>query len=339
MHSYRITLKLHSALGTPLAADTVWGHVAWGIRYREGEAALEQWLARYDQNTEPPLIISDPLPAGFWPRPALPSAPRKAPSDIEQAIRSKTAAKVSWISHDAWQRLAAPDLDNATVEAAVAEDGRPPSAVATGVVHIGVNRLSGGTLQPDGGALFTNEQTYYDDGGRDANGQRRPVAFDVWALSPESADQVKQWFVDGLAGGYGRDAATGLGDLEVADIRSEPLPICDGANAAILLGPAVPRHDDPATGFFSFGVRCGRLGGDFALAPGMQRQKRPVRCLERGSVLITDEPAPWIGRLVAGVHPDERIRHCGLAPLLPCRLSRDTLDHPLLRRDVETAAS
>ncbi|MGB9626624.1 MAG: hypothetical protein ACPMAQ_17350 [Phycisphaerae bacterium] len=45
MNTYRLTLTLRSPLGTPLSADTLWGHVCWGIVYHEGPAALQQFLA------------------------------------------------------------------------------------------------------------------------------------------------------------------------------------------------------------------------------------------------------------------------------------------------------
>lgn len=345
MHLYRITLELRSGLGTPLAADTLWGHIAWGIRYREGEAALTQWLARYEQNVSPPLVLSDPLPAGFWPRPTLPPARLDQPPDVATAVKLKSAAKGEWINHDQWTRLIeanAQGLGPETLQTAVARqleaEAEPPSAVNASVVRIGVNRFSGGTLQPGGGALFTSEQTYHDDRAPASGRPRRLPRFDVWALSPEPETTVTWWFEDAIAGGYGRDASAGLGELEVVGVEPGSLPAPPDANAAVLLGPAVPRPVDPARGFFSFDVRSGRLGGDFAIAPGMQRQKRPLRCLQRGTVLLTESPPSWIGRLVGGVHEDRRIRHYGLAPLLPCRLSPEILEHPLLHTTREGQA-
>ncbi|HID74931.1 MAG TPA: hypothetical protein EYP56_02930, partial [Planctomycetaceae bacterium] len=107
MPGYRIELELRSGLGTPLAADTLWGHIAWGIRYRRGNQALEDWLAAYD-GPEPPLVISDPLPHGFFPRPALPRAARPAklpPKD--EADHMKRLEKRAWISWEAWGQTAA----------------------------------------------------------------------------------------------------------------------------------------------------------------------------------------------------------------------------------------
>jgi hypothetical protein len=192
------------------------------------------------------------------------------------------------------------------------------------VHHAAINRLTGGTAQPEGGTLFSIDQAYYD----------KPVRFDVWTLSPEPAETVARWFEDGLIGGYGRRASTGLGHLELIEVAEAELPAPEQPNAGVLLGPAVPQPGDPARGFFHAGIRCGRVGGDFAIGdlPGgsVQRQKRPVRCLLRGSLLHAEPPPAHVGRLVAGVHELEAIRHYGLAPLLPCRLDPALLNDPLL---------
>lgn len=61
MRQIRLTFKLVSSLGTPFLADTIFGHICWGLRYAEGEEALKQFLACYKQN--PPLLVSDGFPA------------------------------------------------------------------------------------------------------------------------------------------------------------------------------------------------------------------------------------------------------------------------------------
>lgn len=323
MNGYRLTLELRSALGTPLAADTLWGHIAWGIRYSHGEAALTEWLDRYD-TASPPLIISDPFPAGYWPRPILPGiALSDTPPTPLQADRMKSLEKHSWISHAAWKGISTSVSPEFVLDAV---DGSQPFAGASiNVVRAGINRLTGGTLQTEGGALFSSQQTYFRD---------QPL-FDVWVQSPESALQVREWFEFGLSGGYGRDASSGLGHLVLKQIDVEEIPCPPNSNAVIILAPAVPKRTDPCRGFFKMGLRHGRLGGDFSIGelPGgsMVRQKRPVQCLLPGTVLLTNDVVRSIGRVLSGVHPEvESIRHYGMAPALPCQLASDVLDHPLL---------
>ena len=326
MNTYRIQLELRSPLGTPLAADTLWGHIAWGIRYAGGEPPLLDWLSRYDGDT-PPLVISDPLPAGFWPRPAIPrpAAATSAP-DKAAAGRRKTAAKRAWISHTAWQKLSS-SLSSASLEAALAVDPVPPKPVEAAVLHAAVNRLTSGTAQDGGGTLFSSGVLCY--------GAAEPPRFDVWVRSPEPASVVQGWFEAALHAGYGRDAGTGCGQLAVTTVTAQNLPTPPNPNAAILLGPAVPRPADPASGFFTFGVRCGRVGGDFAIGllpdGSDQRQKRPVHCLLRGSVLLCSKPPLFAGQPVRGVHQVETIRQYTMAPLLPCTLHSSLIEHPVLQ--------
>lgn len=338
MATYRVTLELRSALATPLAADTLWGHIAWGIRYRQGEAALLRWLAGYEHG-EPPLVISDPLPAGFFPRPQLPPPFPARQVSRSEAAKRKSLAKVAWIDASTWTRVA-DNLSPESLQKALADTSQPGSLVEMAVTRAGINRLSQSTMQPGGAALFTEQQLYPD--------VSSPPRFDVWTISPEDPATVERWFRDGLLGGYGRDASAGLGWLEVLGISRTELPQVAHANAGILLAPTVPRRTDPARGFLRLGVRCGRLGGDFSvfgptdLEPGQPwlRQKRPVFCLVPGSVLVFGQRvARWVGRTVTHVHPQlPTIRHYGMSPVLPCRLADHVLEHRFLREQGEFPA-
>ncbi len=336
MDTHRVELELRSGLGTPLAADTLWGHVAWGIRYGKGTPGLEAWLARYDEG-DPPLMLSDPLPQGYFPRPALPPVPRPAqPPNVEEADERKRLDKLAWVSRQAWEgicHVVSPE----SVQEAVAQSKPPPMPTEMAVTRAGINRLTGGTAQPEGGTLFTAEQRYFDF--------RDPPRFDVWVLSPEPKETVEHWFADALIGGYGRDAAAGLGHLVVTAVEELPVSGPESLNACVLLGPAVPRPGDPHRGFFSIGVRAGRLGGDFAIGdlPGgaQGRHKRPVRCLLAGTVLVAQGDVPgFVGRVLPGAHPQiKAICHYGIAPVLPCRLVPELLNHPLVaRRQARTSS-
>lgn len=335
MATYRVTLELRSPLGTPLAADTLWGHIAWGIRYRQGEPALLEWLARYDHE-EPPLIISDPLPAGFFPRPQLPPPSPGRDLSPSEAANRKRLAKWAWIDAKTWESVAA-NLSPESLQDALAKTSQPASLVEMAVTRAGINRLSQSTMQPGGATLFTEHQLY-------PNVSPAP-RFDVWTISPEDQATVERWFQDGLVGGYGRDASAGLGWLEIISITQSKLPQVPDANAGILLAPTVPRHTDPVRGFMRLAVRCGRVGGDFAIfGPShldpeqpWHRQKRPVFCLVPGSVLLFGpRVAPWVGRTVTHVHPQlPTIRHYGMSPVLPCRLAEHVLGHRFLREQGE----
>lgn len=85
MHTSLARLLPLSAFGTPPKGDSLFGQLCWAARHRFGEDRLTEWLGGY-ANGAPFLVVSDALPAGHLPRPALPghwfdeidSADRKA---------------------------------------------------------------------------------------------------------------------------------------------------------------------------------------------------------------------------------------------------------------------
>jgi len=78
MCGYRLRLRFRSACGTPLQADTIFGHLCWALRYLQGEDRLQEFLSAFHDGT--PLVLSDGLPCVqsndkvryFLPAPAFP---------------------------------------------------------------------------------------------------------------------------------------------------------------------------------------------------------------------------------------------------------------------------
>ncbi|RMH24121.1 MAG: hypothetical protein D6692_14005 [Planctomycetota bacterium] len=314
MGIHRVQLRIRSRLVTPLRAETLWGHIAWSIRWHEGEDALGAWLDRYDRG-EPPLVLSDPMPSGWLPAPRipLPPLPEDAPSD-EEADRARRARKRMWIARESWEAIAH-GVSSESLFHELERSTAPASAVCGALSHAAVNRLTGGTAQEGGGTLFSTNNLFY---GADGD------TFDTWALSDEPSSDVGAIFERALSGGYGRDAASGAGDIRVIGCEESTLSTVEHANAGVLLGPAVPASADPARGYFGVDVYSGRLGGVFSIEPtpdGVdQKQKNPVTRLVRGSVIIAEPPPLVFGRVVGGVHPWAPVRHCGVTLVLPCRL-------------------
>jgi len=331
LHHFLITLRLCSGLGTPLRAETLWGHICWGIRYRSGSEFLKEWLSQYDADS-PPLVLSDPVPHGFLPRPRLPGPKASSTRPLaNEAAQRKAINRRTLISAQRMMALQS-NLTSDGLLSAIAEDSSVPAAsTEVSITQAGINRLTGGTEQPEGGALYTSPVRFYR-----SPGQNDQPLFDVYVRSPETQDNVEQWFRDGLSGGYGRDAATGRGNLQVQSISPWIPKTIPQANAVVLLGPAVPRQNDPCRGYFVPGVYSGRLGGDFAIedtpdGSGL-RQKYPVHYLQAGSVLICSSAPdevpgvpPTIGRVLSDVHPWSEIRHYGISLSLPVKLDERLL--------------
>ena len=64
MQTYRLTLQPLSALGTPLAGDTLFGQLCWTLRHQLGNDTLTSLLEGYTQG-QPFAVVSDALPQGL----------------------------------------------------------------------------------------------------------------------------------------------------------------------------------------------------------------------------------------------------------------------------------
>ena len=77
MSVYRLRLQFVSPPGTRPAADTLFGHICWGLVYEQGPDVLGEFL-KFMDGPDPPLVITGPMPADHWPMPPLPAPSPKA---------------------------------------------------------------------------------------------------------------------------------------------------------------------------------------------------------------------------------------------------------------------
>ena len=325
MNKFKLKLKLLSAVSTPLAADTLWGHIAWGIRYTKGEGELSKWLEEHDSDN-PPLVLSEPYPSGFLPVPVIPRTnSSKAPPKKEEMKSQKENRKQKLVHRRYWENLCknvTMDSLSLAIDKTLSLDPKPPKdsskyLKSSATTHAGINRFTGGTQQEDdAGALFS-VPSYFPG---------KNSSYDVYVLSPYPMETVKKWFENGLAAGYGKDASSGKGHIKVLSILSGwEITLPENPNAVMLLSNTTPVKGDPFIGFSKFTSRCGRLGGSFTVdgVPGESTsiQKRPILCLQPGSILLSDSPALYAGRTIYGVHPKKQIRHYAMGICLPVVLS------------------
>lgn len=326
MTTFRVQLALRSPLGTPLTADTFFGHICWGIAYDAGAAELRDFLAEM-ATPDPPLVFSDPLLADHWPMPVLPIpgpdayqrlfefTRARAPAGPRAAVhahdRIRAALRRAWIPHALWPRIAA-ECDAASIAAAlIATPADPEHLVSATMAHNTINRLRGRPL--DEGGLFIEELHYPTERAR----------YDVWVRTRYDLDRVRRLFENGLAAGYGRGAGTGAGRLELVALESAELPAPDAANGLVTLGTCAPAEQDPTAGFWKVDVRFGKLGGAWSAGAASDAVfKYPLVLLARGATFRAAPVPPLIGRLVPEMHPGRReVVTCGWTLTLPVRLS------------------
>ena len=72
MNWFRVTLSLSGPTATPWQADTVFGHLCWALRHRQGTSALQEFLEPFRAG-QPPILLSSGFLKGLLPRPLAPS--------------------------------------------------------------------------------------------------------------------------------------------------------------------------------------------------------------------------------------------------------------------------
>lgn len=312
MQTTCLTLRPLTALGTPLAGDTLFGQLCWTLRHQLGSDRLNTLLQGYTQG-QPFVVVSDALPHGHVPLPTLPSTTwAQAAEDAEdrKALKKKRWLRLSDMESllPTWQAKAVADKD-----VTPATDRAQP--------HNTINRRTG-TTGTGMFAPYTANQTWLAPG----------ALLEVWLVfDPQriSAQELQTALRYMGRSGYGRDASIGLGKFEVEGEPIIPAPsVPDGANAYLTLGPCAPQGLGlcPVRSHWQVTTRFGRHG-DVAVQSG-HPFKRPVLLAKAGSVFwpeSMDAGRRFIGQGLGGVAAPvslampETVQQ-GYSPVLPIAL-------------------
>lgn len=317
MQTLRCQLIPRAAFGTPPKGDSLFGQLCWAVRQRFGEDRLRALLDGYTAG-RPFLVVSDALPAGHLPRPALPGhwfepiegADRKAVKKRRWLPLDKAGTQLAgWLQHCVTDR----ELLKSTPEVG---DG---SFVETHPQpHNTLNRASGTTGRGEF-APYQMDQSWYASGAR----------LDLWLLHDPariSAAEIAELVNDMGAFGFGRDASIGLGKFEVVSIEPQALPAQPGADACLTLAPCAPQGLDwqAERSFYQPFTRFGRHG-DVAVHSG-RPFKNPVLLAQTGAVL-SPRAAPTCAFVGQGLGAEGRLSraiagtvHQGYAPVVAVRL-------------------
>lgn len=332
MQHLLLVIEPRSAFATPLKGDTVFGHLCWSLRDRRGESGLRELLQGYTEG-RPFAVVSDALPAGCWPRPAVPPT---LFGDIDPKER-KAAKKREWLRHGdfdrpigEWLGCMAEAPDDACGEMAstdAPETGRRPLTSSETRFRNSIDRRTG-TTSDEGFAPYGVPQFRYREGTRlDCH-----IVYDAERID---AEPLRQAMIDIGAFGFGRDATVGLGRFTVERCEHgghAGLPRAqDGATSWLTLAPTAPQGLGwkpercwyrPFTRFGRHGNAAVHLGNPF---------KTPVLLADRGAVLTPRslyEARLFVGQGLGGVrYPISRTLpetvHQGYAPVLGIRVPDD----------------
>lgn len=304
---FRASLRVHSAFGTPLAGDTLFGQLCWAAREQLGDAGLRQLLDGYTAG-KPWLVASDGFPAGFLPKPTLPQSLSEPNSDPE--VRKIAKAK-RWIPLCAIGRPFADMLIKAALDDEAYASKQPVVAVQS---HNTLDRLTGTTGTGDF-APYTQQQTFFAP----------DQAMEVYLVLDEARMPARmlQNLLQAIGmQGYGRDASIGLGKFSVDALEPHRFPSPAKANAFWTLAPCAPQGPGfiAEKSYWRVVTRFGRHGGRHALAANPF--KNPVLLAATGALFATTESANAMfigqglgcGSLLSKVEP--ATVHQGYAPVV-----------------------
>lgn len=303
MNTYKARIKINGRLLTPLRADTIFGHVAWGIARHEGAESLEAFLDSFA--TFPPLVMSSAFPAGCIPVPQLYNDLAN-PSDPNAYSRLKKSKRLRYIPISTINN--GNPINHDVVGEAASSLLYEETRVQT--LHNTVDRLRGGTLEEVG--LFQTRDTWlYRIDPRE--GIKRPAFLDIYIASDMDVERIDTLIRWAFESGFGAKSSSGAGWVELQGIEAFSLP--NKGNRAMALAPFVLENpaevDNLKADIF---VRHGMLAQEFGAY--MNPFKKPILFFDEGSTFVPKHEKCFIGSMVKDIHRDRRIRQHGLAPIL-----------------------
>lgn len=307
MSLYRVRIRLRAPLGTPLTSGTIFGHLCWAWRDREGEASLARWLASLP---EAPWAVSDGLPADRLPRPLLTPVPPPRPMRLDEPRRralerEKELARAPWVGIETWRQLRA-GLDEAALRDALAAGGVDaiPDPDPVRVAHNTIDRRTGTTPERAGLYFVVEDWTFAHDDRRD-----------VYVRADAPAERIRALFADVGARGYGRDASIGRGVFAVDGVTDVAWLDDIAGNRMMSLSHGTVSANMAAPRYRLF-THFGKVGIGVAAA-GARPWKRPILLARPGATFAPADAGPY-GAWLADVHQDRaEVGHNGFHLAVP----------------------
>lgn len=264
---HRLTLTPLTAFATPMLGDTLFGQLCWALREAQGNDALNQALTGYQ--SQPFVVLSDAMPAGFIPRPLLPPKFLGQATDIAQRKQWK---KIQWIPESLLQKPLSTWL-------AQSLNQQPGEVKWQAHPHNSINRLTD-TTGTDGFAPYSVEEYWY------AEKNQFKQALQLYAVLNDEMMSCRtlQSLMQNIGNmGFGKDASTGLGKFRLESCEQIPAMQQGQANAWLALAPCAPQGlgYDAQNSYWQPFTRYGRHGNWAVLCNPF---KNPVLLANTGSV-------------------------------------------------------
>lgn len=284
-----------SSLKTDLRSDTLWGILMVAIRYVLGESKAEEIAQAYLRG-QPPFVISSAMKfttdsgvrTCWFPRPIV-HPPRVTVNTEEDLTRHKMAKSQRVLPQDRWEQFITGEIselqiiEQLTAEA-TDQNKTMPHFETQDVLHIAVDRMSGGTLELEGtGQLFYTDEGFVREGG-----------FYFLVEGESGLIEPALRYLEHV--GFGGDRSTGKGkctvQIEDFELRTPPQP-----THMVTLSVYSPAEDElfyyrdhPERLWYELELRTGRLSPSLAFGAPAPPEKSSVVVFAEGSTF------PWLSK-------------------------------------------
>lgn len=314
---YEIKLKLLTATGTPFQADTIWGHLAWQIRYLRGEEELTRFLRSYP---ETPTLISNGFPDGFLPMPILPPLHAEEMEKLITEFFGDTASdrlrggdvikkikKTAFIPEEILLTAGTPVSSYYIYKQLLQIDREKRKTLTKEVLLTAHNTINRWGSSEEGGNLFYTEDTFYP--------KSAPIRIFVQS-DFFTAKELEELFTAIGLSGYGRDASTGKGAFGDVTVSRSEIDFDRKGNAIMSLSNFVPSANLPQKGYYDLMTKYGKLGGIHVLEKETPF-KKPLAMMKAGSIFLTGDTQQAYGALIRDIHftDKEIVQYAYLFPL------------------------
>ena len=308
MSTYRFTINIQSAFGTPLVGDTLFGQICWEIVNVFGEGHLNNLLKNYD--SEPFLVVSDAFPSHYLPLPTLPSFYWNSPPDTDRKVlKARKWINIEYLTTltEEWQSLAKSEKEILQI-------------TAQEQMHNTIRRDTNST-GTDMFAPYSMSQIWYSPN----------TQLDIYCVVNEeliNLQDIKLLFENIGKIGFGRDASIGLGRFSISNVELFKIQFKQEHNAYLTLANISPRSDklNPEKSLYQLTTRFGRHGNIYAMTDNPF--KKPIILAKTGSVFYLTEfrEQYYLGNSLRKIsYSQDDAVHQGYAPVIPLEINYQKL--------------
>ncbi len=295
MQQYCIHWMALSAYSTELQSDTIFGHLAWAIRYCHGEERLERIIRELPES---PLVLSSAFPLGQLPLPQI-SPSRKLLAEVKAGLKvdnllwevsRKKMKAARWMDKESFLRAGCRynHFEQLKAQWENLDKKQQFKAEKEIIIHNSINRISGTT--GESGNLYSEETTF----------SAPDTCFESYLDTDVlSGDELNDCFRYIEYTGFGKRKSSGKGYFKI-EVHNAKWDYLAKPNAYLSLSNHIPASDDSVDVLFSGFTKFAKLGGNSALTDSPY--KYPFYLFKPGTVYLSNVKPK--GTILRGIHPD-----------------------------------